>query len=187
MTSEDTPSTPNATKTRKTRKTSAANRRRKIKQAVGPFIGPVGYLLVLVLMVGGYLAYHAKPSPSPAPAPDDGAEVQVDDAQLLKDIAKAFPADKNELAVDYAAFYDACRAKVEADGISIPEAVAIAVQDTRGLYSDDVPKLDAIVEKYVKENAGDVPSAGKLTDEQKLKLSTTFKNLSGACLAASRD
>lgn len=183
MTSDSASPAPTATP-RKSRKSSAAKTRR-IKKAVGPYIGPVGYLLVLVVMVGGYFAYHAKPSPTPTP--DDEAEVQVDDTQLLKDIAKAFPADKNELAVDYAAFYDACRAKVEADGTGIPEAVAITVQDTRGLYSDDVPKLDAIVEKYVKENAGDVPSAGKLTDEQKLKLSTTFKNLSGACLAASRD
>lgn len=183
MTSEST--TPETPKPRKSRKTAA--RRKRIQKAVGLYIGPVGYLLVLIVLVGGYFAYNAKHSPTPAPAPDDGAEVQVDDTQLLKDIAKAFPPDKNDIALEHAAFYDACRAKVEADGTSIPEAVVISVQDTRGLYSDDVPKLDAIVEKYVKENAGDIPSAGKLTDDQKKKLAATFKNLSGACLAASRD
>lgn len=176
--------TPETPKPRKSRKTAA--RRKRIQKAVGPYIGPVGYLLVLAVTVGAYFLYHSKPAPGPEPVPDDQT-VQVDDAKLVAEIAKAFPSDKNEIAIEYAAFYDACRTKVEADGTSIPEAVVISVQDTRGLYSDDVPKLDAIVEEYVKENAGDIPSAGKLTDDQKKKLASTFKNLSGACLAASRD
>lgn len=135
---------------------------------------------ILYAAVVGYviwMATHRKsaqpPTPQPVPAPT---------SDLTAEVAPLFPADQNEAASLYAAYFTAQADKATKDGKSVPQAVFKKARESMGLA--DNPQLAVIVNREFKPFTllkGDWPP------DQVEAYVQTQRDLAAACLAASAD